>query len=333
MGSAHGTSARWSDPGGDPVSGHQVSSQEEGAVESATSHQRGAVVVCVGVDGQLSEGTIDFAVSAATRLESPIEILHVVPAVMAFPTDGMSALLTQAILTRDGQRLLASAAAALRARGSADLVIAERLLTGRVVSRIVDRSREASLVWSESTHPDGLERLVSGSVSSGVSARAHCPVVCVPRGWSAQEGARLPITVGVEEAERAEAEVWAAVGIAVAEDLPVRMVRAVNLPEAYQDILRGEHRDAAYLDTVRADLVSDCAFIEETRDQVSCDFEAHWGKPADVLVELSASSSVVVLARRDPLLPIGTHLGPTVRHVLRHATCPVLIVEPRQDRA
>jgi nucleotide-binding universal stress UspA family protein len=61
---------------------------------------------------------------------------------------------------------------------------------------------------------------------------------------------------------------------------------------------------------------------------VPCTFEVRWGRPAEVLVEASAASSLLVMARRDPLLPFGSHLGSVVRQVLEHADCPVMIVEP-----
>ena len=59
-----------------------------------------------------------------------------------------------------------------------------------------------------------------------------------------------------------------------------------------------------------------------------CTFEVRWGRAGEVLVDASAGSSLLVVARRDPLLPFGSHLGPVVRQVLQHAACPVMVVEP-----
>ncbi|HRD59843.1 MAG TPA: universal stress protein, partial [Nocardioides sp.] len=50
---------------------------------------------------------------------------------------------------------------------------------------------------------------------------------------------------------------------------------------------------------------------------------------AEILVKASAASSLLVVARRDPRLPFGSHLGPVVRQLLREAECPVMVVEPR----
>jgi hypothetical protein len=50
-------------------------------------------------------------------------------------------------------------------------------------------------------------------------------------------------------------------------------------------------------------------------------------------VDASAASSLLVVARRDPLMPFGSHLGPVVRQVLREAECPVMVVEPMLARS
>jgi hypothetical protein len=47
-----------------------------------------------------------------------------------------------------------------------------------------------------------------------------------------------------------------------------------------------------------------------------------------VLIDASAGSCLLVLGRRDPMMPFGSHLGPVVRHVLRGSECPVMVVEP-----
>jgi nucleotide-binding universal stress UspA family protein len=52
-----------------------------------------------------------------------------------------------------------------------------------------------------------------------------------------------------------------------------------------------------------------------------------------VLVECSADAELLVIGRHDPLVPIGSHIGPVARAVLREATCPVLLATPRPHRA
>ena len=38
---------------------------------------------------------------------------------------------------------------------------------------------------------------------------------------------------------------------------------------------------------------------------------------------------MLVVGRHDPVVPLGSHLGPVTRTVLNHAACPVLVIDPR----
>jgi hypothetical protein len=151
--------------------------------------------------------------------------------------------------------------------------------------------------------------------------------VSVPAAWT-PAGRALPITVGVEDAKRADAELWTALGLAAGMDVPVQAVRATYLAQAYQEVLRRETNEEDFLRLAREELIRDANLPESVCDRIPCSFEVRWGRPAAVLVDASAGSSLIVVARRDPLLPFGSHLGPVVREVLREAECPVMVVEP-----
>ena len=60
--------------------------------------------------------------------------------------------------------------------------------------------------------------------------------------------------------------------------------------------------------------------------------EARHAYAADALIEASRETTLLVIGRHDPLVPIGSHLGPIARAVLREAECPVLLVDPRPAR-
>ena len=64
-------------------------------------------------------------------------------------------------------------------------------------------------------------------------------------------------------------------------------------------------------------LMRDAQLPPSVCERVPCTFEVRWGRAAEVLVDASAASSLLVLARRDPRLPFGSHLGPVVRQGLR----------------
>jgi hypothetical protein len=56
--------------------------------------------------------------------------------------------------------------------------------------------------------------------------------------------------------------------------------------------------------------------------------EASHGLAAEVLLEVGRTAELLVVGRHDPLVPVGSHIGPVARAVLQDATCPVLLANP-----
>jgi len=286
-----------------------------------------AIVVGVGPDGHVSDGTIAFVAATARRLDLGIELVHVVPTMVGGPTGAWEAGVTFDQLVDQGRVRLEEATDRVRSRLGGAVPVSSELLRGGVVASLVDRSRTAQLVVLQRRHLGRWQRLAEGSVTAGVAARAHAPVVSVPEDWRPADRPR-PITVAVEDAKRADAELWTALGLAAASDLPVQVLRVAYLPEAFQEILRREGGEEELLRQAREELIRDAQLPASVCERVPCTFLVRGGRPAEVLVHASAGSSLIVLARRDPRLPIGSHLGPVVRQVMREAECPVLVVEP-----
>ena len=285
-----------------------------------------ALVIGVGPQG-LSAATIGFAVETADRLDLDLDVVHVVPTLVGWPTGTIEMGIALEQLTRAGRSTLDAAVARVREVVAGRHAVSGELVHGGVVDGLVGRSTDAALVVLERHQHTRWQRLLSGETTAQTAARAHAPVVVVPATWTPST-LPLPLTVGCEDAQRAEAELWTALGLAAATDRTVRVVRATYLAQAYQEILRREVREDDFLAATRAELVQDAARPAELCAGVPCEFEARWGRPADVLVDLSERSSLLVLARRDPGLPLGSHLGPVVRQVLSESRCPVMVVEP-----
>jgi nucleotide-binding universal stress UspA family protein len=286
-----------------------------------------AIVVGIAPEGRVSDGTIAFVVDTAASLQVDVQLVHVVPTVVGGPTGAWDVGVAFEQLVAQGRAGLDGALARFRDYADGRVAVESALLRGGVVATLVDRSRTAQLVVVEHRNLAGWARFNSGSVTAGVAAQAHAPVVSVPAGWHPRRRVR-PVTVAVEDAKRAASEIWTALGLAAAADLPVRLLRVAYLPQAYQEMLRREVDVDELLMVARQELQRDAELPEVVVERVPCTFEVRWGKPAEVLVEASAASSLLVMARRDPRMPFGSHLGPVVRQVLRAADCPVMVVEP-----
>jgi nucleotide-binding universal stress UspA family protein len=286
-----------------------------------------AVVVGIPPGGRISDGTIEWVVDTAALLDLGVQLVHVVPTVFGGPTGTWEAGITFDQLVAEGQKSLDEALARFRDRAAGRVCVEATVVRGGVTASLVDRSRIAQLVVLEHRHLGRWARFTQGSVTCGVAARAHCPVVSVPAGW--RSPLRMhPITVGVEDAKRAQSEIWTAFGLAAASDRPVRLLRVAYLAQPYQELLRRQVDVDDLLLVAREELERDADLPESVVEQVPCSFEVRWGKPAEVLVEAAAASSLLVLARRDPAVPFGSHVGPVVRQVLGLAQCPVMVVEP-----
>jgi nucleotide-binding universal stress UspA family protein len=287
----------------------------------------GPVLVGVGPDGRLSEGTVGFAVTTATQLGIGVELLHVVPRLVGGPTGTADVGVAFEQLVTQGQARLDEAVRRVRDRMSGAQPVEGRLLRGPVIDTLVEESASAQLVVLEHRDLPRWERWGSGSVTAGVAARAHAPVVSVPSAWLPSQSPR-PITVAVEDAPRAAAEVWTALGLAAVSDARVVVLRATYLPPAIEEMLRHGVSHEEMLASARAELQRDVDLPADLCERVPCTFAVRWGRPGDVLLAATERSSLLVVARRDPALPFGSHLGPVLRQVLREARCPVLVVEP-----
>ena len=72
-------------------------------------------------------------------------------------------------------------------------------------------------------------------------------------------------------------------------------------------------------------------FDSIARQHVAIETEVvvHPGRAIEAILEASHGAQLLVIGRHDPLVPVGSHVGPVARAVLREATCPVLLASPR----
>jgi nucleotide-binding universal stress UspA family protein len=205
------------------------------------------------------------------------------------------------------------------------------VVPGAVVHSLVQAADDARLIVLQRRHLSRLERAVTRSVTNGVAAHAHVPVVSVPDGFSAaaREGRPHLVVAGVDIPDRAGPVLGVALAAARARGAALKVVHTWSFPGAYDDIVmsRVEHDDWAERATkeIRTE-------IEKLGDQavgVEVEIEARHYLAADALIEASRDADLVVVGRHDPVIPLGSHVGPVAKAVLRDAECPVLLANPR----
>jgi nucleotide-binding universal stress UspA family protein len=227
------------------------------------------------------------------------------------------------------------------ADNTASELLTARKATGRVVEgdpreEIIAAARTwgADLIVLGARGLGALTEFLLGSVSLGVARHAPCPVlVC--------KGAPRDVrstTVALDGSAHARAALAWFAALPLPSVSRVRLL-AVTEPQRYPSSAPGVLREAlrsavaAIEGERRAALEKECVAAVETlhgRDLV-VELSVQAGKAADVIVRDSAAngSDLLVLGARG----LGTLerllLGSVSESVLRHASCPVLVVRPR----
>jgi len=204
------------------------------------------------------------------------------------------------------------------------------LIRGPVVPSIVDVSAESRLVVLQRRDLSRLDRIVTRSTSSGVAAHAHTPVAVVPEGWTPTDGPDVVVTVGVDVPARSHDILRQAMAEARARRATLRVVHTWWSPGYFDDIDMDRTGSSGWAVEVAQELQSVVDELRADFGDVPVSIETQHGRPADSLVEASRTSILVVVGRHDPLVPMGSHLGPVARTVLRAAECPVLLVAPSE---
>lgn len=287
--------------------------------------------VVVGVDGSSdSLHALMWAAAAAIERRTPLRIVHawVVPAV-AFTTPVVPPMfIDPTVFEASAATVVSEAVEMLRARLGIDCPQLEPItIAGEPTGVLLKESRSACLLVVGSHGRGVVSRTVLGSVAERCLTRAGVPVAVIRQEVVPSVGG--PVVVGVEDTAAArEALRWAAieagrlgrrlevvhahdVGTALRPDLG-------ELPPALeQPIDRSVRR---FLDH----LLTEIALIGERPRSVAWRVVA--GQADEVLVQASASASLLVVGSPHPHGLVERVVGSTGRVCVREATCPVVVV-------
>jgi nucleotide-binding universal stress UspA family protein len=286
------------------------------------------VVVAVGHDP--IDAALAFATGEAVRAGCGLHLVHAVHVLAEGPE---MVLVAETDLERAGRQTLN--AALERARDIVEGVpVTAELRIGGVVPTIVEMAKDARMIVLERRDLSTMMRVVTRSISSGVAAHARVPVVSVPSHWSPARthGGFPTVTVGVEVPDKAELVLRAAFAEARSRGAVLRVLHTWSFPGAYDDIILTRTESQQWTDRATAEIQAAIDALGDDVAGVPVQIEARHAYAADALIEASQEAELLVIGRHDPLVPIGSHLGPIARAVLREAEIPVLLVDPRPTR-
>ncbi|BCY09393.1 universal stress protein [Actinoplanes sp. L3-i22] len=272
--------------------------------------------IIIGYDGSpLARAALDWTLDEADRTHCPVELFYADEWPAWTPTGGASSgpdrpdSYAVEVIGGMMERALATA------RQTHPMVdVTTKTVRAFPGPALIDRSRRARLIVVGGRGHSAVADLL-GSVSSAVSAHAHCPVVVI-RG-AASSNAR--VVAGIDGSALATPVLDFAAAQASARRVPLRVVQAWPLAQA-----RDRERDR--LDSL----------VIETRDtfpEITVESEAIVEHPAAALVRESAAAQLVVVGSRGRNVVQGLLLGSVSQHLLRHSSCTVAVVHDTLMRA
>lgn len=293
-----------------------------------TEQNPNPILVAVGPDPM--DAALSFAAAEAAREHCGLHLLHVVHLLAHGPETSPSDELD---LERLGRQRLTTALGKARDLADEDTQVTADLVLGGVVPSLVEAATDdARMVVLQHRDLSRVRWVVTRSVTGGVAARARVPVVAVPASWSPDRAASRTVTAGVDVPDRSGEVLTAAADAAARRSATLRILHVWDYPASYDDIVETSTDAPEWTSRAIAEVRRALEPLQGHLDGVPVQIDAGRARAADALIDASAYSDLLVIGRHDPVIPLGSHLGPVARAVLREARCPVLLADPQPTR-
>lgn len=281
--------------------------------------------IVVGIDGGPSDydQALQYAADAAHRWGVGVRLVHGCEPHSRLPRMDEAVPVEQ-------QRRIGRQQTRIAARRLRDLVPPGREISISVspdtgLEALVDESADAPLLVVQRREISGLKRFASGSVTSDIAARAHCPVVVVRSG---ARGGKGDVVVGVDDAGHAQAALSAAFGEAERWGCGVVAVHAWQWEDSVTEFgfYPTDPHDVFAVEEARR-----IRLAEAIEPYATAHPGVHVGQvviPGTVpraLLDAAIDARLLVVSRHKPA-PAPRALGSIARRCISEAVCPVMVV-------
>lgn len=293
-------------------------------------NQDAPVVVGVAATTVDDPVSLAFAAALAARRGAPVVLVHATHGTPEHPT-------TLPLLNRDdrravGQDILDKAQQRVRDFSDGAVEVHTELADSGIVPALLEASHGASLVVLRRRDLSSLERVFTGSIITGVAARAACPVVCVPSGWDPTT-VRDRVVVGLDDAALSPEALDYAFPAAEERKATLHVLYAWRAPTVYDDIIFARTNEASWREETRQHLEQQLSPWRDRHRHVRVEIDVDYARPAQALAQASRSSDLLVLGRRTRPLPGGLALGSVSRALVSATECPLVIAPHPDDTA
>jgi nucleotide-binding universal stress UspA family protein len=176
-----------------------------------------------------------------------------------------------------------------------------------------------------------LGRVFTSSTTTGVAARAHCPVVCVPAIWTdGHESGR--VVAGLDGSPPSRDALALAFAAAAERKAHLTVLHAWKLSGVYDDIISPRLSTEGWRESALEQMEQIIAECRSANPEVDVDVDLRHQYPAPALVGATEGADLIVLGRRGHGAPLGVYLGSIARTLIREARCPVEIAPHQPHR-
>lgn len=302
----------------------------------AEQHESPQHPVVVGIDGtEQSAQALRYAATEARRRGCGLRLVHAIHETA--PLTPMYPFLSMETFAEAGQRIAEEAERTARELAP-DLSVETAVVPGAPAGALGHASDHACLVVLGHRDRSLLGRVLTSSTTTGVAARAHCPVVSVPAAWSETDqpeeqqegGQQARVVVGVDGSSASKDALREAFAEADRRGALLTVLHAWRLPDAYADMVANRTGvDADWRGPATRELEAMTAPGREAHPTVEVDLDLRYQSPAPALVGASEGADLLLLGRRGHGAPLGLYLGSLARTLIREARCPVEVVPHR----
>lgn len=284
--------------------------------------------VVVGVDGsEQSDRAVRYAVAEARRQGCGVLLVHAVHETA--PMAAMLPLYSMESFTEVGRRLVEDAER-LALEQAPDLDVSTSVKSGSRVGVLTEAGEHAALIVLGHRSRSFAGRVLTSSTTTGVAARAHCPVVSVPDCWvPGTEHGR--VVVGIDESNASHDAVALAFAEARRRRAPLTVMHAWRLPTAYDDISLSAATETEWMASAREELDQTLAPYRDVYADVDVELDLRHEYAAPALAAATEAADLIVVGRRGHGAPMGIYLGSLARMLIREGKCPVEIA-PQHSR-
>lgn len=280
--------------------------------------------VVVGTDGSASNrAAVDYAAHEAAATDRQLHLVTAVDEAGWLLAERPISAYAEKMLEENRQQVLADHPA---------VALEARVRLGHPVGALLHQAGPKDVLVVGKRGLGAIKRLLVGSNSIRVAARADVPVIVVPPDWSAAERTTASIVVGIDPEQDHAAPLTFAFERAERLGAPVRVVHAVDLElvmvwgaaaVSSADLHDWEVRSTAALEAALKP-------FREAHPDVPTELVKDRGHAATFLLTQSEDAQLVVLGRRHRG-PAAWGLGSVAREVLHAAEVPVAIVPITKD--